>query len=71
MSTSFEELNQEWLQEDIERKNKAKPKYKIIADYPGNLHPVGYEFEANQNGWPDSEKHFNKYPHLFELITQY
>lgn len=51
-----------------------KPRYRVIADYPGNKFLIGEIFIQNPNGsWSDKSKawaskmmpNFDKYPHLF------
>ncbi len=41
------------------------PRYKVIADYPGNEIKVGKVFEPNTD-WPES--YLKKYPHLFRKL---
>ncbi len=54
-----------------------KPRYKVIADYPGNEIPIGtILFKHNNTYWTDGkqyefyepEKTFIEYPHLFRRL---
>lgn len=48
-----------------------KPRYKVIADYPGNLQPIGHIYEIIFNdeealkNWCDNKDY---YPHLFKKL---
>lgn len=42
-----------------------KPRYEVIADYPGNDLIIGVVFEPNSD-W--GEPYLNKYPHLFRKL---
>jgi hypothetical protein len=42
--------------------NLLKPRYKLIADYPGNMLKIGHIFELVQHEF------FSEYPHLFKPL---
>lgn len=56
------------------------PRYKVIADYPGNKFIIGdiltfvrevaqsYDLWVNQNGLQITYNHFGKYPHIFQPL---
>lgn len=52
-----------------------QPRVKCIGvgdfHYPESPFHVGQIIIANQVGWPESIKHFEKYPHLFEVLPWY
>jgi hypothetical protein len=51
-----------------------KPRYKVIADYPGNIHPIGHIHGHDINGTQNVMKldewlaFHDKYPHLFKKL---
>jgi hypothetical protein len=50
------------------------PRYKVIADYPGNIHPIGHIHGHDINGTQNVMKldewlaFHDKYPHLFKKL---
>ena len=49
------------------------PRYKVIADYPHSLYPIGYVIHeaANLEGFTFFSTEVHKYPHIFKPLAWY
>lgn len=47
-----------------------KPRYRVIADYPDSIYPVGFVLELDTNAFQDQRNDAicSKYPHLFKKL---
>jgi hypothetical protein len=48
-----------------------KPRYKVIADYPGCRWEVGHIIEMKRVATSVDDKYFDNYPHLFQPLKWY